>query len=73
MPAALTVMLLPVAPVDQVIVPPAEGEVLNVVEAPLQSNVPALLLIIGADGVLFEDKINQPVSATPQLLVDRAK
>ena len=66
-------MLLPVAPVDQVIVPPAEGEVLNVVEAPLQSNVPALLLTVSAEGVLFAVKTNQLVSATPQLVVDRAK
>ena len=56
-----------------VIVPPADGVVLKVVEAPLQSNVPALLLIVGADGVLFAVKTNQLVSATPQLVVDRAK
>ena len=33
------------------IVPPDEGEVLKVVDAPLHNNVPALLLIDGADGV----------------------
>ena len=41
-------ILLPVAPVDQVMVPPAEGDVLRVVEAPLQSNVLALVLTVGA-------------------------
>ena len=44
-------MLLPVAPVDQVIVPPADGDLLKVVEAPLHNRVPALLLTVGADGV----------------------
>ena len=44
-------ILLPVAPVDQVMVPPAEGDVLRVVEAPLQSNVLALVLTVGAAGV----------------------
>ena len=44
-------MLLPVAPVDQVIVPPAEGDVLKVVAAPLHKSVPLLLLIVGAGGV----------------------
>ena len=45
-------MLLPVAPVLQCIVPPPEGEVLSVVDAPLQSSVPALLLTVGATGVV---------------------
>ena len=45
-------MLLPVAPEDQWITPPTvAGVVLKVVDAPLQSSVPLLLLTVGAPGV----------------------
>ena len=48
----LTTMLLPVAPEDQWITPPTvAGAVLKVVDAPLQSSIPLLLLTVGAPGV----------------------
>ena len=53
--------------------PPAEGEVLRVVDAPLHKSVPALLLIIGAAGrdpVLIVITLLIPLD--PQLLVSYA-
>ena len=53
--------------------PPAVGEVLRVVEAPLHKSVPALLVIIGASGlepVLIVITLLTPLE--PQLLVSNA-